>query len=102
MRKCTIIQDSLHELSYVFGIMAGTVITGETVSNNVQRKWHGILWVTVQNMFRMYQKNAWRVPISTVSPVGLLSYVRFTYLLIYLLTYLITYLLHGAESILRS
>jgi len=42
-------------------------------------------------------KNAWRVPISTVCPVGLLSYVRLTYLLsslllTYLLTYLFTYL----------
>ena len=43
MRKYTIIQDSLHELSYVFGIMVRTVNTGETVSNNVQRKCHGVL-----------------------------------------------------------
>jgi hypothetical protein len=43
MRKYTIIQDSFHELIYVFGVMVGTVYTGETVSNNVQRKCYGIL-----------------------------------------------------------
>jgi len=80
MRKYTIIQDSLHELNYLFGTMVGIVNTGQTVSNNVQRKCQGMLWGTVQNMFRIYQKNAWSFPISKVIPVGLLSYVRFTYL----------------------
>lgn len=43
MRKHTIIQDSSHELSYLFGITVGIVNTGETVANNSQKKCHGML-----------------------------------------------------------
>jgi hypothetical protein len=87
MRKYIIIQDSLHEMSYLFGITVSTVNARETVSNNMQRKCHDILWCTVQYIFRIYQENAWRVPISTVF---CLIYALLTYLLIYLLTYLLT------------
>jgi hypothetical protein len=41
--------DSLHELSYLFAITVGNVNTGETVSNNVQRKCHGFYEVLFKN-----------------------------------------------------
>jgi len=87
MTKYTFIQDSLHELSYVFDIMVGTVNIGETVSNNMQSRYVTVYYEVLFKIRSGFTKKL-REEFQSV------RLVQSGFCLMYvLLTYLITYLL---------